>query len=121
MVWRRWTANDFTKQLLQSQGIKMKRLFLAAAACFPLALAACATPGSTSMSLDEAAVLAEAQSGEPMICARERITGTRLGEIVCRTAAEIEAERERSQDYARQRNSNMRDGTRGPRDLGPGR
>lgn len=83
-----------------------------------LTLGACAAPNNERVDL-EASRLASLETGQEMVCARERTTGTRLGEIVCRTQAEIDAERERSQDYARQRNSSMRDGERGPRTFGP--
>lgn len=85
-----------------------------------LALGACAAPNNERVDL-EASRLASLQAGEEMVCARERTTGTRLGEIICRSQAEIEADRERSQDYARQRNSDMRNGQRGPRSFGPDR
>jgi hypothetical protein len=83
-----------------------------------LMIGACAAPNNDRVDL-EASRLASAQAGEEMVCARERTTGTRLGELICRSQAEIDAERERAQDYARQRNTNMRSGQRGPRGFGP--
>ena len=83
-----------------------------------LMIGACAAPNNDRVDL-EASRLASAQAGEEMVCARERTTGTRLGELICRSQAEIDAERERAQDYARQRNTNMRNGQRGPRTFGP--
>ena len=98
----------------------MNKSSLALAGAFGLlALGACAAPNNERVDL-EASRLASMQAGEEMVCARERTTGTRLGEIICRSQAEIEADRERSQEYARQRNSSMRNGERGPRSLGPG-
>ncbi|EAP89376.1 MAG: hypothetical protein CMH91_14455 [Oceanicaulis sp.] len=84
-----------------------------------LALGACAAPNNDRVDL-EASRLASAQAGEEMVCARERTTGTRLGELICRTQAEIEQRRELSQEYARQRHSQRRSGTiTNPRTFGP--
>ena len=83
-----------------------------------LMIGACAAPNNDRVDL-EASRLASAQAGEEIVCSRERTTGTRLGELICRSQAEIDAERERAQDYARQRNTNMRNGQRGPRTFGP--
>jgi len=62
----------------------------------------------------EASRLASETAGEPMVCERRRETGTRLGEMICRSVAEVERERETAQDYARQRNTRDRSGMRPP-------
>lgn len=84
-----------------------------------LTLCACAAPNNDRVDL-EASRLASLQAGEEVVCARERVTGTRLGELVCRTQLEIDQRRELSQEYARQRHSQRRSGTiTSPRTFGP--
>lgn len=97
----------------------MKQIVLIFGGACLLALGACAAPNNERVDF-EASRLASLQAGEEMVCARERTTGTRLGEIICRSQAEIEQRRELAQEYARQRHSQRRAGTvTNPRIFGP--
>ena len=53
-----------------------------------LMIGACAAPNNDRVDL-EASRLASAQAGEEIVCSRERTTGTRLGELICRTQGSV--------------------------------
>jgi hypothetical protein len=75
------------------------------------ALAACAgTPRAKGSGLSANEVVTVNEYGEKVVCRKERPTGSNIPEMVCRSQAQIDAERLQTQDQLRTM----------PRPAGPG-